>query len=344
MSIKKETILIITALGKELNALLEVLSNPLTVNRPTTIDGRTYYVFNLSEAIQIVCTSLYGMGSVNSALGYVAMFNHWHPSQVFLAGICAGISGKSKIGDIIISDQIIDYESAKIAENKVIRWNVFRSDYVLNKELQAFNSDRWLKLLKSKHPDKKLVPNIISGAILSGNKVIANKEEADCLSSFWDKSYAIEMESSGITHAIHQSPIKPAFITVKCVCDLADSNKNDDWQEYSATASASYVLDFILSKNMSGIEQLINNSPPNMYENNYRSNLLDIIRLSYNLSELNVLAFRINVDLEDIAGNMKQEKIAELIKYCERKNKLEELKAQINKDNNNALATNDRFQ
>ena len=38
---------------------------------------------------------------------------------------------------------------------------------------------------------------------------------------------------------------------VKAICDFADSEKNDDWQEYAAYASAIFVLNYIFTENAS---------------------------------------------------------------------------------------------
>lgn len=61
------------------------------------------------------------------------------------------------------------------------------------------------------------------------------------------------------------------------------------------------------------------------------------IRGTYNLSEINVLAFEIGIDIEEIGGVGKSEKIVELIKYCQRRNLINKLIAQINIERNNLL-------
>lgn len=66
--------------------------------------------------------------------------------------------------------------------------------------------------------------------------------------------------------------------------------------------------------------------------------LVSAIRGTYNLSEMNVLAFNIGIDMEEIGGVGKSEKIVELIKYCKRRNLLSTLIKQINIERNNLLA------
>lgn len=64
---------------------------------------------------------------------------------------------------------------------------------------------------------------------------------------------------------------------------------------------------------------------------------MSAIRGTYSLSEINVLAFNIGIDIEEIGGEGKSEKIVELIKYCKRRNILDKLVAQINIERNNLL-------
>ena len=59
------------------------------------------------------------------------------------------------------------------------------------------------------------------------------------------------------------------------------------------------------------------------------------------MEELRVLAFTIEIDYDNIHGEIKDVKIIELIKFCKRKNILDVLISQINIDTNNALYTND---
>lgn len=254
-----ERILIVSALEKELQPILEAIDSPLKPRNMEQIDGRQYFIYEVSATLTVICTSFFGMGQINAALAVKDAVNHYGVSKVILTGICGGIDREMKYGDIIISDQIVDYELAKIKSDDVqVRWNVYRSDFELVQSMRMFKSDSWFSYLKRIFPDPEYKkPNVYSGIVLSGNKVIANNEEIKRFKKIWAKALAVEMEASGIAAALYQMKNAPSFVMVKAICDFADSEKNDDWQEYAAYASAVFVLNCIftesvsLSKNMS---------------------------------------------------------------------------------------------
>lgn len=121
--------------------------------------------------------------------------------------------------------------------------------------------------------------------------------------------------------------------------DFADSEKNDDWQEYASYVAAFFILNYIFTE-FNSFSQNNNSYGKRMTESSevprYQK-LLSAIRGTYNLSEMNVLAFNIGIDIEEIGGEVKSEKIVELIKYCKRRNLLDKLIAQINIERNNLL-------
>ncbi len=139
-----EKILIISALDKELKPILEAIDSPLKPRNIEEIDGRRYFIYEVSTTLTVICTSFWGMGQINAALAVKDAVSHYGVSKVILTGICGGIDREMNYGDIIISDQIVDYELAKIKSDDVqVRWNVYRSDFELVQSMRMFNSDSW---------------------------------------------------------------------------------------------------------------------------------------------------------------------------------------------------------
>lgn len=333
-----ERILIISALEKELQPILEAIDSPLKPRNMEEVDGRKYFIYEVSATLTVICTSFLGMGQLNAALAVKDAVKHYGVSKVILTGICGGIDKEMKYGDIIISDQIVDYELAKIKPDDLqVRWNVYRSDFELVQSMRMFKSDSWSSYLKRVFPDSKYKkPSVYSGIVLSGNKVVANYEEIKRFKKTWAKALAVEMEASGIAAALYQMENAPSFVMVKAICDFADSEKNDDWQEYAAYASAIFVLNYIFTESASLSKKM--SRKPVSFPTHGNQKLFSAIRGTYSLSEMNVLAFNIGIDMEEIGGTGKSEKIVELIKYCQRRNLLNELIAQINIERNNLLA------
>lgn len=315
----KKNVLILTALKKELNAVLSGFGLIKPVEQ--TINGRTYYIYDVQKQ-QIICTSAFGMGQMNAALALSEALNAFSEiNVVILTGICAGIHESVNLGDLIISDQIVDYELGKIVEeDEIIRWNVYRS------------SAHLLDGLKNFHSGNGQNQEVHYGTVLSGNKVIANKKAIDRLSRVWDKCLGLEMEGAGVAATIYQRQLPPEFIMIKSVCDRADASKDDTWQETAAQTAAIYSIDFILNSNyMTTPYKAINDKDIANYK------LRCVISELYSKGELNVLAFDIGIDIENIPGDTKTEKVVELIKHCERVKKVSVLIDRVNEQRDNIL-------
>jgi len=172
------------------------------------------------------------------------------------------------------------------------------------------------------------------GIYLTGNKIIADEKTAGALRSFWKKSVAIEMEAAGIAAMLRQLEQPPGFIVIKSICDYADAQKNDDWQAYAADAAASFAFSFVMDALTPQDMVLLHRKPtiPGQPEA-LRVTLAGI----YDLSELKVLCYDLDIDWDEIAGQRKSEKIVELITYCKRHNRFPDLVAKINRDHDNVL-------
>lgn len=322
--------LLITALSIELESLLEILGSQLQINHIEK-DNRSYYTITPNAKKMIVCTSFFGMGQVKAALAIKDALLFMDFDRVILVGICGGLPGKLSLGDIVVSEKIVDYEIAKVFDTEnVIRWNVYNSDHKLITQMRNFSSDRWRNQLKS-NSSLDHSPLVHFGTVLSGNKVMASRDEAKKLAAVWDKALAIEMEASGMANALYESPDAPPFIMVKSVCDFADKNKNDDWQDIAAKTAALYVIDFLFTT------KTISISKKEDFSISTKKNILYVLKETYNKAELNELCFNIDIDIENLGVYAKNEIAVELIRYCERHNKIQILINQINEDRDDIL-------
>ena len=339
-------ILLLVALKKELDAILDIFSFTTPI-REEDYSGTKYHIIHLSDSLKITCHSMAGdMGQLAAMNAVQCALKNFQFDGIILSGICGGINGEMKYGDLVVSEQIVNYELGKVKEDEhIYRWKVFQSSYMLLNGMKNFKSTKWVNHLQKTFKDRKdYQPQVHFGTVLSGNKVIASKKEALNLTSVWDKALAVEMEASGIAQALYYANSTIPFIMVKSVCDFADKNKNDDWQEYSANASAAYIVDFIVQNHgyLSNVnEETMKSNPTDKVERdnedktlNETNRLFDAITLCYNFSELNVLASQIGVNLEDIKGETRQEKVMELILFCRRKMKFSMICDKVDTDNN----------
>ncbi|KAL4895400.1 purine and uridine phosphorylase [Aspergillus ambiguus] len=87
--------------------------------------------------------------------------------------------------------------------------------------------------LLKRHNRASTQPVIHYGLIASGNQVMKNAYVRDGLRHKHD-ILCFEMEAAGVMSSIPS-------LTIRGICDYADSHKNDIWQEYASATAAAYA-------------------------------------------------------------------------------------------------------
>lgn len=319
---------ILVALDKELDALLR--SDGPWERHQYSDDIRTYYTSTTPAGLSVVAARASGMGQINAALLSRDVMSHFRPRKVLLVGIAGGLGKDVHLGDIVISEQVVDYELGKVAPTGATpRWSVYRSDALLRERLLDHRDDSWLARVKLARPDgdTSAKPAIHSGVVLSGNKVIADANAAGALSAVWSRASAIEMEAAGIAAALHQSQDAPAFVMVKAICDRADASKDDAWQDYAAEVAAAFVASFVFGplqpRDARGHrkERGLPSAPSTV---DFRALRLTL-SAAFDLRELKILVSDLGLDWDNIAGDIKDERIVELLWHLSRRARLNDL-------------------
>ena len=250
---------LVTALPEERDAVLDKLPGYSQLP-PAKDDIRTYFQADLPVSFpdnstgryRVIVMCLLGMGRVQAVTATVDAIRHWHPRYIVLIGIAGGIAARNlQIGDILISDLVVDYELQKLTpEGPEVRWDVQRADARLLDACNNFRSESWQELIKIKRPGRGK-PNTHIGPIASGDKVIAFSDVLARYQDVWPKLLGVEMEAAGVATAAFQSSDRPGFFMVRGVSDLADENKGSSdvgkWRSYACDAAASFAIALLRS-------------------------------------------------------------------------------------------------
>jgi nucleoside phosphorylase len=327
---------LVTALPLELEAILRHGGPWSRVN--TSEDSlRTYYRTSTRSGISIVATCALDMGQLNAALATRDIIEAWHPKKVLLVGIAGGLGSNVNLGDIVVSEQIVDYELGKVTRKGVdLRWSVYRSDPMLSDRLRNFRNLNWVRAIAIPRPDHRteIVPKVVHNVVLSGNKIIADEKTAGALASVWKRAGAIEMEGAGVAAAVYQMKNGPSFIIIKGICDKADSKKADDWQPYAADAAATFAMCFVQEALQSSDTVIV--APEKMLEIEVPGVDPRALRLAlaaaFDMNELKVFVSDLKVNWDEISGATLSVRIVELIGYMQRRGRLPDLIALIKKE------------
>ncbi|MEN3281481.1 MAG: adenosylhomocysteine nucleosidase [Solirubrobacteraceae bacterium] len=307
MSEHKVDILILTALRRELEAV-RANSGPWRRERDHDTD-LAYYSTNAYHGLSIAATGMAGMGPLDAAMTTAAALTALRPKRLLLVGICAGIASHIRLGDVCVSDQVVDYDVGKVRDGAYEpRWRAFPADAQLVREARHFSGSSWADTILASRPDgTRDSPSVHIGTVLSGSKIVADSGFVDALRSVWTQAVGLEMEGAASAAAAHQHSSRPSFILIKGVCDHATAEKNDQWQDYAAEAAARYAISLLID--CGGAEPLRHSVAPRRglaaeepaLSGLTRADMLAMLTTAFDLRELQRLCFELDLDWEDVA-------------------------------------------
>lgn len=256
----------------------------------------------------IVLAKMSDMGSRNvNSVGNIInkAIQIFRPRYIVMPGIAAGLSDKIKIGDVVIADKVIGYESEKVAPTEIIgRYPEFRSPRLFNLfcSINVPTIDSFLKTQiddeiikesstveedkpdcqnncpKEKEPKftyKKAVqsygiPKVYTGNYLSGEKLLDNPTYRSYLKTKFKEAMALDMEGVGVASASSFNRVYD-WLIIKGISDLGDGKKGVQTNERQVFAMKNViavlkkVFDDAGSFHFSNLKQV---------EDGYRKNVL----------------------------------------------------------------------
>ena len=237
---------IITALNlPELKAVQRIFPDFEQIN----IEGDASYYFGvkLTDGRKILLATDNQMGMVAMSQFTEKIIQTSRPRNICMCGIAAGVKGEVNLGDIMVSKESWNYDSGKIVDGS------FKPDYssisiheeLVSKINKIVQLPEKLCTIKNEFfgptPEHDLRMKI--GPVASGSSVVADTEILKRPQSLTRKLLGLEMEIYGMYFSCkHTSTPRPEnFLAVKSVCDFADADKNDRFQDYAAYTSASFL-------------------------------------------------------------------------------------------------------
>ena len=191
------------------------------------------------------------VGNVYAAVHTARCLQRLKPHYVLMVGIGGGVKEEADLGDIVVSEQIIYYESTK--EKPFFsdqRPQVLPADGLLLDRAKNYTDISWHTLIQAERPASircVKVPQVRFGPIASGEKVIADDNRVNELKQLHSKLSGLDMESFGVALAASEWPDSPKFIAFRGICDYADDEKNDEWHEYAADSAAAFTVGLLRS-------------------------------------------------------------------------------------------------
>jgi nucleoside phosphorylase len=157
-----------------------------------------------------------------------------NPYAVIMVGIAFGTDEeKQNIGDILVSKQLLLYESQRIGESGTC-----------NRGERSHASPLLISWLSHADADwNEANGRVTQGLILTGEKLIDNVGYRNSLIQFAPEAIGGEMEGAGLYVACQDKETN--WVLIKAICDFADGNKGenkDKHQELAAHNAARFIL------------------------------------------------------------------------------------------------------
>jgi nucleoside phosphorylase len=234
-------VLLVTVTSIEARAVLEQFPE----YREQIIQDKTYYDLGTIEGARIFMVQSSRMGAIGqgAARGTIEKgIQALSPWAVIMVGIAFGFDeNKQHIGDILVAQQIVDYESQRVGSGPQDTLKITpRGDRasVSERLLDRFQAGQ---LSFSALREGEEEAGVSFGLILSGNKLVDNKAFRDQLHMLAPEAIGGEMEGTALLEAAHG---KVDWIIVKAICDWADGQKHvqkDERQLLAAENAARFT-------------------------------------------------------------------------------------------------------
>lgn len=227
--------------------------------------------------IVLAKTSDMGSRNVNSVENVInRAIQIFRPRYIVMPGIAAGLDDGMSIGDVVIADKIIGYESEKIAPYEVIgRYPEFRSPRLFNlfcsanvhtfnlflKTVIQKNISEEASMLPTAKSDCKTncpkevekgfswqdsvnsynYPRVHTGNYISGEILLNNAEYRHYLKSKFKEAVALDMEGVGVASASTFNRVYD-WLVIKGISDFGDGNKGVNKTERQIYAMKNVIL------------------------------------------------------------------------------------------------------
>lgn len=196
-------------------------------------DRNTYYIGRLGRypVVHVKTTDQGALDRDASIMTVNSALDYWDVSAVIMVGIAFGCDPVAQVvGDVLVSTSLRNYEDVKVKADDV-------EDRSSNPKSGIILLNRFRNISNWEYSTAFGTTRIHFGEILSGEKLVDNREFRDQLRTRYPMAIGGEMEGYGIYSAAEGHGIQE-WIIVKAICDFAE-NKNERKQERQKLAAES---------------------------------------------------------------------------------------------------------
>jgi adenosylhomocysteine nucleosidase len=239
---------VLTVLGEEVRAVVEVLrrhDHYSCEQAPGGADVHRAEVRVPGGALRVVAMQTLDRGPRSAAVAFGQLQTMCAPPVVLLVGIAGAVHRDLRVGDVVISDEVVYYDSRRVAADGTHRRGQSHPvSAQLRHRINAFFQRYGARI---DAPDGKRFA-VRHGPIGSGDAVVtdASSDIRTYLRGFNEKTLAVETEAGGVGQACyeHIGPIA-GWLTIRGISDRADARKGHRDHQL-ASDRAAQVMELML--------------------------------------------------------------------------------------------------
>lgn len=242
---------VITILPEETRAVVQMLKRASGYRTHPLPDGAQAHEADVAipgGGLRLAAVQALDRGPMSAVVAYHRIREHYAPPLVALVGIAGGIRAGVAIGDVVIADSVIFYDSRRESpEGTHRRGRHYPVAPEVGHRLNAFQQVHGATL-----PDRTGGRfQVYVGPIGSGDAVITDERSPirRWLAAYHEKVLAVETEAGGIAQACHEEVRvghrPPAWVVVRGISDTADAAKGHQYHQL-ASDRAALVLETLL--------------------------------------------------------------------------------------------------
>lgn len=266
-----------------LNEEFNMLSELCPVIDTEIHDAIHYHTLNLPDSdYRAVAVVLGDMGPILASQVTEKVLNYLELKAVVLLGIAGALDKNLKLGDVVVSNEINEFQAASKAVQKgesfVFQYsgNHWKTDFALWEYAGNFkfsakslydawrdgvrNFRRSLGLQPEQLSLARDLPEVTIGHFASGDTVSASEAYTIELQGIDRKFLTIEMEAAGIAQAAYGREKPVRTMVVRGVSDFADERKKEldsagdgVWRKYALYSASTFLLSLLKAKSFQQI-------------------------------------------------------------------------------------------
>lgn len=259
---------ILTVISAELDAALHAFQLTRTKDAKS---GTIYWKGAVRSELKntdytVVLTCVGEPGNPAAAAAATELLLKYEPQVLLLMGIAAGMRGKTKIGDVVLSERVVAYEPAALTKSddgvdrSEPRPDIDRTPHTMMQDVVNYRPDTArldaiFKKMGGEFPCAALgreaeyaehVAKAIGArqaTIGSGEKLLRDPEKLRALRTLHGKLEVVEMEAAGLVNAARRLGVP--WLVVRGISDFGDEFKDDFFHMFASKAAAAVLLDFV---------------------------------------------------------------------------------------------------